>query len=203
MNREFTEQQRISPRICSPVGLLALTYPPHWRTHACPTMSCLRAIHKLLSAISVKICAVFLASTLQRTYVKPNCHLTTRKGCFTFARTLVLSFSACSFNARQGVCLCALAFAQSHCNVPTHACRFRPLAGALVTDIGKHHRLLTMRQTVPQGHASWTLATVPMTKYTRAESAFATMGAFMPKCHWLPFLVWCIWGSRSPLVFSI
>jgi hypothetical protein len=25
----------------------------------------------------------------------------------------------------------------------------------------------------------------------------------MPKCHWLPFLVWCICGSRSPLLFLV
>jgi hypothetical protein len=29
------------------------------------------------------------------------------------------------------------------------------------------------------------------------------MCAFMPKYHWLPFLVWCISGSRSPLLFLV
>jgi len=27
--------------------------------------------------------------------------------------------------------------------------------------------------------------------------------AFNPKYHWLPFLVWCISGSRSPLAFFV
>ncbi len=29
------------------------------------------------------------------------------------------------------------------------------------------------------------------------------MCAFIPKCHWLPFLVWCISGSRSPSAFLV
>jgi hypothetical protein len=29
------------------------------------------------------------------------------------------------------------------------------------------------------------------------------MCAFSPKFHWLPFLVWCISGSRSPLAFLV
>jgi hypothetical protein len=29
------------------------------------------------------------------------------------------------------------------------------------------------------------------------------MCAFMPKCHWLPFFVWCISGSRSPVLFLV
>jgi hypothetical protein len=29
------------------------------------------------------------------------------------------------------------------------------------------------------------------------------MYAFMPKYHWLPFFVWCISGSRSPLLFFV
>jgi hypothetical protein len=29
------------------------------------------------------------------------------------------------------------------------------------------------------------------------------MCAFMPKYHWLPFFVWCISGSRSPLAFLV
>jgi len=29
------------------------------------------------------------------------------------------------------------------------------------------------------------------------ESASTPMCTFMPKCHWLPFFVWCILGSRS------
>src|SRR5450830_416414 len=31
----------------------------------------------------------------------------------------------------------------------------------------------------------------------------APMGAFMPKCHRLPFLVWCISGSCTPLLFLV
>ncbi len=29
------------------------------------------------------------------------------------------------------------------------------------------------------------------------------MGAFIPKCHWLPFFVWRISGSRSPALFLV
>jgi hypothetical protein len=29
------------------------------------------------------------------------------------------------------------------------------------------------------------------------------MCAFSPKYHWLPFLVWCISGSRLPLAFFV
>ena len=50
---------------------------------------------------------------------------------------------------------------------------------------------------------SLTLAAVPTTVCTSPESASTPMCAFMPKCHWLPFLVWCISGSRSPLLFLV
>ena len=48
--------------------------------------------------------------------------------------------------------LVRLAFARSHRNVPIHARRFRPLAGALVTGIGKHDLLFAMQQAVSLGH---------------------------------------------------
>ena len=42
-----------------------------------------------------------------------------------------------------------------------------------------------------------------MTECTSPESASTPMCAFIPKCHWLPFLVWCISGSRSPSLFLV
>ncbi len=50
---------------------------------------------------------------------------------------------------------------------------------------------------------SATLAAVPCTVCTSPESASTTMWAFMPKCHWLPFLVWCISGSRASSLFFV
>lgn len=35
------------------------------------------------------------------------------------------------------------------------------------------------------------------------EPAFAPMCIFILKCHWLPFLVWRISGSRCPLRFLV
>ena len=50
---------------------------------------------------------------------------------------------------------------------------------------------------------SASLAAVVMTVCTRPLWASTVMCAFMPKCHRLPFLVWCISGSRSPSVFFV
>src|SRR5438067_10908794 len=44
---------------------------------------------------------------------------------------------------------------------------------------------------------SATFAAVPVTVCTSPECASTPMCAFIPKYHWLPFLVWCICGSRS------
>jgi hypothetical protein len=35
------------------------------------------------------------------------------------------------------------------------------------------------------------------------DFAGSPCSAFIPKCRWLPFLVWCICGSRSPLLFLV
>ena len=48
--------------------------------------------------------------------------------------------------------LVRLAFARSHRNVPIHACRFSPLAGAKIAGIGKHDRFFAMQQAVSLGH---------------------------------------------------
>ena len=48
--------------------------------------------------------------------------------------------------------LVRLAFARSHRNVPIHAFRFRPLAGAKVAGIGKHHFFLSVQQAVSLSH---------------------------------------------------
>ena len=37
----------------------------------------------------------------------------------------------------------------------------------------------------------------------QAEVGVHPICAFMPKCHRLPFLVWCISGSRSPVLFLV
>ena len=42
-----------------------------------------------------------------------------------------------------------------------------------------------------------------MTVCTKPESVSTPMWAFIPKCHWLPFLVLCISGSRSPRLFLV
>ena len=47
------------------------------------------------------------------------------------------------------------------------------------------------------------MAAVLVTVCTSPESASTPMCAFIPKCHWLPFFVWCISGSRSPLSFLV
>jgi hypothetical protein len=36
-----------------------------------------------------------------------------------------------------------------------------------------------------------------------ARISIDTVASLMPKCHWLPFLVWCISGSRSPLLLLV
>src|SRR3954471_13751233 len=43
---------------------------------------------------------------------------------------------------------------------------------------------------------SASLAAVPTTVCTRPEATSTPIWAFIPKCHWLPFFVWCISGSR-------
>ena len=50
---------------------------------------------------------------------------------------------------------------------------------------------------------SATFAAVPVSVCTRPEPASTPMCAFIPKCHWLPFLVWCISGSRSRRAFLV
>src|SRR4030088_771159 len=44
---------------------------------------------------------------------------------------------------------------------------------------------------------SASLAAVPTTVCTTPEATSTPICAFIPKCHWLPFLVWCISGSRA------
>jgi hypothetical protein len=72
----------------------------------------------------------------------------------------------------------------------------------LVARVGKDVGFLSVHQRVACV-TSLTLAAVPTTVCTKPESASTPMCAFMPKCHWLPFLVWCISGSRSPLLFLV
>ena len=47
---------------------------------------------------------------------------------------------------------------------------------------------------------SCTLAAVTATEWIRPESLSTPLWTFIPKYHWLPFLVWCISGSRFRLV---
>ena len=55
----------------------------------------------------------------------------------------------------------------------------------------------------PRTFTSATLAGVPCTVCTSPESASVPMCTFMPKYHCLPFLVWCICGSRVFLAFFV
>src|SRR3954470_7343036 len=50
---------------------------------------------------------------------------------------------------------------------------------------------------------SASLAAVPLTVCTRPEATSTPICAFIPKCHWLPFLVWCISGSRLFCLFLV
>src|SRR5271168_4948554 len=50
---------------------------------------------------------------------------------------------------------------------------------------------------------SATLAALAATEWTWPCFASTPMCAFRPKYHCLPFLVWCISGSRSPLAFLV
>src|SRR5438270_13015643 len=50
---------------------------------------------------------------------------------------------------------------------------------------------------------SASLAAVHVTVCTTPEATSTPICAFIPKCHWLPFLVWCISGSRAWLLFLV
>jgi hypothetical protein len=50
---------------------------------------------------------------------------------------------------------------------------------------------------------SATFAAVPVTLCTSPDCASTPMGAFIPKDHGWPFLVWGISGSRSLLAFLV
>src|SRR5271170_6717454 len=50
---------------------------------------------------------------------------------------------------------------------------------------------------------SASLAAVPTTVCTTPEATSTPICAFIPKCHWLPFLVWCISGSRAFSLFLV
>ena len=53
------------------------------------------------------------------------------------------------------------------------------------------------------GFKSCTLAAVTLALWTRPIRLSAPMCNFMPKCHSLPFFVWCISGSRAFLWFLV
>src|ERR1051325_1759348 len=50
---------------------------------------------------------------------------------------------------------------------------------------------------------SASLAAVPTTVCTSPEATSTPICAFMPKCHWLPFLAWCLSGSRALFLFLV
>src|SRR5215213_6339740 len=50
---------------------------------------------------------------------------------------------------------------------------------------------------------SASLAAVPLTVWTKPEATSTPTWAFIPKCHWLPFFVWCISGSRLFCLFLV
>jgi hypothetical protein len=47
------------------------------------------------------------------------------------------------------------------------------------------------------------LAGVAATEWISLERLSTPKCAFMPKYHWLPFLVWCISGSRALALFLV
>ena len=77
-----------------------------------------------------------------------------------------------------------------------------PLVNALVARVAIGVLLLPMQQAVPCA-TSLACPDVPRTVCTRPESASTPMCAFMPKCHWLPFLLECISGSRILSLFLV
>src|SRR4051812_8565834 len=50
---------------------------------------------------------------------------------------------------------------------------------------------------------SASFAAVPTTVCTKPEATSTPIWAFIPKCHWLPFRVWCISGSRLFCLFLV
>src|SRR3954447_22772934 len=50
---------------------------------------------------------------------------------------------------------------------------------------------------------SASLAAGPVAVCPTPEATSTPICAFIPKCHWLPFLVWCISGSRALLLFLV
>src|SRR3954465_8159194 len=80
--------------------------------------------------------------------------------------------------------------------------KFEPLVRPGIAGIGEDRLLLAVQQgrrLVDVG----LLAAVPTTVCTTPEATSTPICAFIPKCHWLPFLVWCISGSRALLLFFV
>jgi hypothetical protein len=50
---------------------------------------------------------------------------------------------------------------------------------------------------------SASLAAVPASECTIPEMMSVPICAFIPKYHWLPFLVWCMSGSRAFALFLV
>jgi hypothetical protein len=71
---------------------------------------------------------------------------------------------------------------------------------ALVASVAVHHLLIAMHSSAA-GVRSCTFAAVTTTEWINPEALSTPAWTFMPKYHWLPFLVWCISGSRFPSLF--
>ena len=82
-----------------------------------------------------------------------------------------------------------LAFAWAHGHMPVHiTLGLWPFVCTPVARIGKGICLLAVQQLVRLGHVI-DVGSRTSTLCTKPESASTPMCAFMPKYHWLPFLV--------------
>ena len=101
----------------------------------------------MLNANNVTICAVFFFRPRYRTFVKPNCCLSTLNGCSTFARTPALRRST-SFEQTPALALqielSALAWA--HGDVSLGPLGLRPFVDAQVASVSEDRCLFAMKQ---------------------------------------------------------
>ncbi len=97
----------------------------------------------------------------------------------------------------------SLALARAHGDVLLHVrLGIGPLGRPLVARIAERIDFLAVQQiTCFDDIAMW--PEVPRTAYTRPESASTPMWAFIPNCHWLPFWLECISGSRALASFLV
>ena len=83
--------------------------------------------------------------------------------------------------------------------MPIRTSGFFPTIWAMLVLIRKDALFILMQQPNTLGDGM-TLATLSMTVWTNPESASNSVCAFIPKCHCLLLLIWCILGARSSLL---